>query len=247
MLFSIAAWLVVEAPGVILGKPVPASIAGMYVFFSIVMILLVMTCNADGARGLLGPLKTLAVEPGLVWHRNAVIIILPIIAGLAAYSYANKPSKAVERRVIHPPPPAKFRAYGKEFALASIQNPYRAYEKDDPEKFAEIIKAGGGIYFKNCFFCHGAKLDGKGHFAPAMSPRPLPFTGTDTIAQLSESYIFWRVVAGGPGLPKESAPWTSAMPAWENMLAEEEVWQVIAFLYDHTGNRPRSRDKDASR
>ena len=30
------------------------------------------------------------------------------------------------------------------------------------------------------------------------------------------------------------------MPAWEKFLKEEEIWEVILFLYDHTGQRPRA-------
>ena len=28
------------------------------------------------------------------------------------------------------------------------------------------------------------------------------------------------------------------MPAWEKFLKEEEMWDVILFLYDFTGQRP---------
>ena len=68
----------------------------------------------------------------------------------------------------------------------------------------------------------------------------MPFSGNDTIAQLQESYVFWRVVKGGPGLPREGGPSISSMPSWEASLTEEEVWKVILFIYDYTGNTPRS-------
>ena len=29
------------------------------------------------------------------------------------------------------------------------------------------------------------------------------------------------------------------MPVWENMLTENEIWQVILYLYQTTGQRPR--------
>jgi hypothetical protein len=29
------------------------------------------------------------------------------------------------------------------------------------------------------------------------------------------------------------------MPAWEPILSEQEVWQVILFMYDFTGHKPR--------
>ncbi len=30
------------------------------------------------------------------------------------------------------------------------------------------------------------------------------------------------------------------MPAWERFLSEDEIWEVILFLYDFTGKRPRA-------
>ena len=56
---------------------------------------------------------------------------------------------------------------------------------------------------------------------------------------LQEAYLFWRIAKGGPGLPKESTPWNSVMPAWEERLTEEQIWQVIMYLYDATGQQPR--------
>jgi mono/diheme cytochrome c family protein len=57
---------------------------------------------------------------------------------------------------------------------------------------------------------------------------------------LTESFLFWRIAKGGPGLPGESAPWDSAMPVWENYLSEEEIWQVILYLYDAVPHQPRT-------
>ena len=35
------------------------------------------------------------------------------------------------------------------------------------------------------------------------------------------------------------------MPAWENLLKEEEIWEAILFLYDFTGQKPRAREEAA--
>ena len=35
------------------------------------------------------------------------------------------------------------------------------------------------------------------------------------------------------------------MPAWEKFLKEDEIWDVILFLYDFNGLRPRARDEAA--
>ncbi|HXI10170.1 MAG TPA: cytochrome c, partial [Thermodesulfobacteriota bacterium] len=149
----------------------------------------------------------------------------------------------VELRATHPAPPSTMRAYGKTFNLATLENPFRKVAKENPEEFKSLVKAGGEVYFKNCFYCHGDKLDSHGHYAQGFNPLPLPFQGKDTIAQLQESFVFWRISTGGPGLPKESTPWISAMPIWKDLLTEEEIWKSILFIYDYSGNVPRSWEK----
>jgi mono/diheme cytochrome c family protein len=104
---------------------------------------------------------------------------------------------------------------------------------------AEHLATGKRIYYQNCLPCHGDRLDGGGHFAHGFSPTPASFADNGTIAQLTESYVFWRVAKGGPGLPREGTPWNSAMPVWENFLTEDEIWAVVLYIYDQSGWKPR--------
>ena len=105
--------------------------------------------------------------------------------------------------------------------------------------FHAAVAKGKTVYYQNCVFCHGDNLEGDGLYAHGLNPIPANLADPGTIAQLQESYLFWRIAKGGPGLPPEATPWDSAMPAWEKFLSEEQIWQVIAFLYDFTGARPR--------
>ncbi len=239
VLFTIAAFIIVNMPA-LFGQPLPESLIVLYMFFSIVMILLVITVTDKGAEGLLRPIVSFVNSPEKRRLRRVVFILIPLAFAFLTYrSLHSEVAAPVEHRQVHPAPPDSFRAYGREFVIQSTKNPFRALEKTNPGEFRKAVKQGGEIYFKNCFFCHGALLDGRGHYARAFTPAPLPFKGGNTIAQLQESYLFWRIVTGGPGLPYESAPWSSAMPAWESMLSSTEVWKTILFLYDYTGNRPQ--------
>ncbi len=243
LLVVVACYLLLKIPGVVYGMPVPGSLITIYIFFIVVSALLAMTATDEGARSLFAPIVRLATDPAWKTARNIVLVVLPIAAGVLAYgSVSAVPAPPTELRSVHPAPPAYISAWGESYDLGTLENPVREYEKTDPGSFADVVEAGRDVYFSRCVFCHGARLDGRGHFAHAIEPRPLPFTGTDTIAQLSESYLFWRVIKGGAGLPREGAPWSSAMPAFEDDLTEDEVWAVITFLYDFTGNRPRSWD-----
>jgi hypothetical protein len=33
------------------------------------------------------------------------------------------------------------------------------------------------------------------------------------------------------------------MPAWEKILKEDEIWEVVLFLYDFTGQKPRAKEE----
>jgi hypothetical protein len=86
-------------------------------------------------------------------------------------------------------------------------------------------------------------MAGDGIFAHGYNPIPANFQDPTTIAMLQETYLFWRVAKGAPGLPEESTPWASAMPAWENFLSEEEMWDVIIYMYEFTGYKPRAKEE----
>ncbi|MFQ5581058.1 MAG: c-type cytochrome [Mariprofundaceae bacterium] len=226
---------------VVLGALIPKSLLIMYMFFVIAGVFMVFTSNEESTKELVDPIKALVEDPSKKMVRNIVFAALPLMAGAYVFSSAQPSFEApVELRSIHPAPPASVKVYGKRFDLTTLENPYRKFEKDDPEKFRKLVNEGGEVYIKNCQYCHGDRLDGKGPYADGLNPTPLNFQDVGTIAQLQESYVFWRITTGGPGLPKEASPWISAMPVWQDFLSEDEVWKVILFLYDYTGKRPRS-------
>lgn len=226
---------------VILDHVIPASLLTMYMFFVIVGVLMVFTFTEAGARELVAPIRALVEDPTKRWARNVVFVLVPLAAGFHAYLQTLPNLEApLELRSIHPAPPTSIKAFGNRYNLQALENPFRKLEKADPEGFAEAVARGAEVYIANCQFCHGDKLDGKGPYAQGLNPVPLNFQDIGTIAQLQESYLFWRIATGGPGLPKEATPWLSSMPVWQNFLSEEEIWKVILFLYDYTGHRPRS-------
>lgn len=225
----------------ILGQVIPSSLLNMYMFFIIAGVLAVYASTEEGTREILEPIKALVEDPKKKLIRNIVFVAVPIFAGLYTFFQAMPGVEApLELRSIHPAPPSSLKVFGKRYDLRTLENPYRKLEKDDPVLFREAVNEGARVYIQNCQYCHGDKLDGQGPYAAGLNPVPLNFQDVGTIAQLQESYLFWRISTGAPGLPDEAAPWISSMPVWEDFLTEEEIWQVILFLYDYTGHRPRS-------
>lgn len=226
---------------VLLGQVIPASLLNMYMFFVIAGVFMVFTFTEESARELVAPIKALVQDPGRKKIRNIVFVIVPLLAGAYTYNKLLPGFEApLELRSIHPAPPSSVKVFGKRYDLMTLENPLRKLQKENPEKFREHVETGARVYIQNCQYCHGDKLDGKGPYAQGLNPLPLNFQDVGTIAQLQESYLFWRISTGGPGLPKEATPWLSSMPVWQNFLTEEEVWQTILFLYDYTGHQPRS-------
>ena len=224
-----------------LQQPIPSSLLTMYMFFVVVATLLVTTATEESAKEMSAPIKALVEDPGKKTIRNIVFVLVPLLAAWMTYSKLAPSFEApVELRTIHPAPPSSMKAYGKSYDLMKLENPFRKFQKEDPEKFKALVKEGGKVYYENCHYCHGDKLDGQGQYAQGFNPLPLNFQDVGTIAQLQESYLFWRIATGGPGLPKEATPWLSAMPVWKDFLTEDEIWKVILFLYDYTGQAPRS-------
>jgi mono/diheme cytochrome c family protein len=216
--------------------PVPFSVLSLYMGIVLLAVLVYVSADSDSWQAFLRPLHSTLVDPDKRVLRLALMIVIPLLLGYYAYTQAAaKPQAPPELRAVHPAPPDTIQFRGKEFTIAGADNPLRKNAADMPKHVA----AGGEIYIRNCMYCHGDNLDGKGHFAHGFNPPPANFVDPGTIAMLQEAYLFWRVAKGGPGLPKEATPWNSVMPAWEDRLTEEQIWQVIMYLYDATGQQPR--------
>jgi len=225
----------------VINPPIPSSLLMRYMIFSIIGILMVGTFNDKGAKRLAEPIVNVMGNPRFKVLKYVSLVAVMAVTSLVTYNQVKPDlSSPVELRTVHPAPPSSLRVYGKTYNLLKLENPLRKQAAKGSDEFAALVKDGGELYYKNCIYCHGDMLDGQGHFGQSFDPRPANFQDVGTIAQLQESYLFWRITTGGPGLPREGAPWRSAMPVWHEMLSEDQVWKLILFLYDYTGHVPRS-------
>jgi mono/diheme cytochrome c family protein len=84
---------------------------------------------------------------------------------------------------------------------------------------AEDLLAGAEIYKGLCAQCHG-KLNGRPSVFGASFYPPAPqLPGQST--SYSEAEIFWIVKHGIRN---------TSMPAWRNLLSDEDIWHVTAFV-----------------
>lgn len=219
--------------GVITGTaaPLPSSLVWMYSAMVALAILLYFSIQEEKWRNFSQPLLDFLsgaapASPRKQLSRKVTLVLIPLIAGWHGYSRLTQVPEAPAD-----PPGIHF----------NLPNRYVAIENPLPWT-EENIRQGGILYTQNCAMCHGDAQDGNGLFARAWQPRPANFRDTGTIAQLDENYLYWRIKEGGPGLPRDSIEYRSVMPVWEEVLSDEEIWQIIMFEYTNAGVQPARRE-----
>jgi mono/diheme cytochrome c family protein len=214
--------------------PVPDSVLWQYMLTVLVGLLLYVSADEARWREFRRPLRAVMVEDDKRLLRTSLLVAVPLLVGGITFLQV-RPTVAAPSglRSIHPAPPSRITFRGQSMVLDGLENPLRT-----EGSLAEHYVRGRDIYYRNCLPCHGDALAGGGHFAHGFNPAPIDLSGT--LKDLTESYVFWRIAKGGPGLPVEGTPWHSAMPVWESFLTADEIWATIIFLYEQAGVSPRT-------
>ena len=98
----------------------------------------------------------------------------------------------------------------------------------------EAIRAGEGLYQKDCSLCHGVLGHGDGLQARSLNPAPSDLRNLS--GQRGEAgYWFFRIKEGGKAEPLARP--RSAMPAWGDHLSDREIWEIVAYLTAMTEGR----------
>lgn len=258
VLFVLAAYTIFKF---IIYPPIPSALLYTYMGLICLVVFLLISSTDSSWKEFQDPIiKTVEGRtPRFKSIRMGFLVVLPILTLYGTYNFVLPTfQEPIELRTVHPAPPASIPVHGKNMVLQKEKSPFRVNEKGDYDEqvqnkyresnpwakdaapYLKYVREGGEIFFQNCHFCHGDNLNGRGMFAFAFNPIPANFTDPGTIAQLQETFVFWRVAKGGIGLPREGFPWASAMPPWEKHLTTDEIWKVIEFEYWHTGYYPRT-------
>jgi len=224
--------------------PIPASVVSLYMGIVTIAVLAYVSSSEERRTEVSSPLIRFMTDKRYTTLLAATVVAIPALAAANVYVKMNVPIQPpLFSRTIHPASPSEITVHDKKINLDAEENPFLALQTSNPEQFRKHLENGRRVYYRNCVFCHGDDLTGSGMFAHGLDPIPTNFADPATIAGLRDTFLFWRISKGGPGLPEEGGPWDSAMPAWEKMLKEEEIWEVILFLYDFTGQKPRGREE----
>ena len=223
--------------------PIPASVVSLYMGIVTIAILAYLSSSQERREEVSGPLVRLMTEKRYAPLLALTVVALPALAAANVYVQMNVPVQPpLFSRTVHPASPSEITVHEKQIHLDERENPFLPLQTSNPTEFRKHVENGRRVYYKNCVFCHGDNLTGNGMFVHGLDPIPTNFADPATIAMLRDTFLFWRISKGGPGLPDEGGPWDTAMPAWEKFLKEDEMWEVILYLYDFTGQKPRARE-----
>ncbi|MFQ5854841.1 MAG: c-type cytochrome [Anaerolineae bacterium] len=95
---------------------------------------------------------------------------------------------------------------------AAVPNPFSATD--------ESIKSGAAVFAQSCAVCHGETGKGDGPAAETLEVKPANLH-EGHVQGLSDGALFYIISHGRPESP---------MPAWDNILTEEQRWHVVNFL-----------------
>lgn len=82
------------------------------------------------------------------------------------------------------------------------------------------VSAGAELYATHCAVCHGETGEGDGPAAAGLATLPANLH-EDHVQALSDGALFYIISHGKPD---------TLMPAWENVLTEEQRWHVVNFM-----------------
>ncbi len=114
---------------------------------------------------------------------------------------------------------------------STTDNPLRVAAGPADPTNAEAVARGEAVYLAHCASCHGTRRQGQPSWREALPdggyPAP-PHDGSGHTWRHSDRQLFEATKFGG-GF--SAAPGSvSHMPAFENVLSDDEIWAALAFV-----------------
>lgn len=165
---------------------------------------------------------TSEVNPATAWQAGLLALIAVGVAMIAANTLASR------RRVMR----SELLGWsGAILAAVALllwsRSPEPPLTSDNPiPATAESLTRGGDLYATNCARCHGVDFDGAGPDAGTLPVQPADLVLH--FPQHSDGQHFAVINNGRPA---------SGMPAWQGVLTEDDIWNVINYLRAETESR----------
>ncbi|MFV1965047.1 MAG: cytochrome c [Pirellulaceae bacterium] len=105
-----------------------------------------------------------------------------------------------------------------------------ATRKASADPLADARDRGGRVYMHYCRICHGDHGEADGFNASRLDPPPRNFTDTAFWDRTSDERVLSAIREGGPSNGK-----SVLMPAWGNMLTDQQANDVMIFIQSLKG------------
>lgn len=110
----------------------------------------------------------------------------------------------------------------RAFMTQGVPQQYQGLRNPLPST-KETVAVGATVYAKSCSACHGSRGLGDGEAGRDLSPSPALLAYMVQMPMAVDEYLFWAISEGGQ-------PFGTDMPAFKNLLAEDELWSVISYM-----------------
>ena len=225
--------------------PIPSSVVSLYMGIVTIAILAYVSSSQERRDEVSRPLIRFMTEKRYTPLLGATVVAIPALAAANVYVRMNAPLEPpFFARTVHPASPPEITVHDKKIDLDAGENPFLRARDD------RIRTSSASTSRTDARSTIGTASSATATTCPATAcsctgwTRSRPTSPTRARSPgLRDTFLFWRIAKGGPGLPEEGGPWDTAMPAWEKILKEEEMWEAILFLYDFTGQKPRAKEE----
>ena len=97
------------------------------------------------------------------------------------------------------------------------------------------VENGRVLYVEHCAACHGADLDGQPNWRQQGADGTLPAPPHDETGHTwhhDNQLLFSYTLLGGQAALEERGVtgYRSAMPAFEDVITDDEIWDILAFI-----------------
>jgi cytochrome c oxidase cbb3-type subunit 3 len=104
----------------------------------------------------------------------------------------------------------------------SAASVYARHDIPPPAKWLSAKAAGGRqLWQQNCAFCHAADGTGENWIGSFLEPKPRNLTEANFMSGMTEELLLERIREGIRN---------TSMPAWKNVLSEEQMRQIISYI-----------------
>ena len=219
----------------------PSSVISIYMGIVSIALLAFVSSSEERRDEVSRPLLRLMTEKRFAPLLGAVVVAIPALAAANVYVQMNVPIEPpFFPRTVHPASPPEITVHDKKIAIETGDSPFRQLETSNPEEFRKHVENGRRVYYQNCVFCHGDNMGGNGMFVHGLDPIPTNFADGDTIANLRETFLFWRAAKGGPGTAGRGRPLGFGDAGVGKDSDGRRDLGRRPLLYDFTGERPRA-------